>query len=224
MKCEAKAFSRSRILLAFKRNSLLILIVSSIFLLFMCLAICLVIIVNFLNPAMIETIISLVSNYPFHIPEPETPEFFLFIFANNIGYYWNPQKLLVWTPLIGVFILGLSLLLNGVVIGAAAAILGLKYSPIIPLVGFLPHGVIEVPAFMLQCAAILRWHITTSTLLLSLIRGENIDKTKIRNDLVDILILSVISIVLLCVAALIESYITPPLIRLVFKENVETFV
>ncbi len=117
---------------------------------------------------------------------------------------------------------GLAATLIGVVIGAVAAMLGLKYGPLLPIVGLAPHGIIEVPAFIIQCTAILRWHIAISTLLFNLIRREKVEKAKVKEDLMDVVILSAISIFLLFIAALIETYVTPSLIKLVEK-NVEEF-
>ena len=203
---------------AFKRNSLLMLIISLVLFTFIYFAIYVIMIIKFLNPRLMEDFAnSILSTYSDSVPEPETQEFFLYIFTNNTGCYWNPIKLLVWIPLLGASILGLSFLLNGVIVGIVATILGLEHGPLLPIAGLLPHGIIEIPAFIIQWAAISRWQITTVTLIFNLVRGEKIDKTKVKKDLMDILILSITSIFLLFIAALIETYITPSLIRLVSK-------
>ncbi|HIE19346.1 TPA: stage II sporulation protein M [Candidatus Bathyarchaeota archaeon] len=200
---------------AFKRNCLLMLIVSLVLFAFIYLAIYVIMIIKFLNPGLIENFANFIlATYSNSMPKPETQEFFLYVFTNNIGCYWNPPKLLIWTPLFGALILGLSFLINGIIVGIAAAILGLKYGPLLPIAGLLPHGIIEIPAFIIQWAAILRWQITTVTLIFNLVRGEKIDKRKVKKDLISVLILSIISIFLLFIAALIETYITPLLIRL----------
>ena len=204
---------------AFKRNSLLMLIISLVLFAFIYFAIYVIMIIKFLNPGLIEDFANFILATSNNVPEPETQEFFLYIFTNNVGCYWNPSKLLVWMPLFGASILGLSFLLNGVIVGIVAAILGLEHGPLLPIAGLLPHGIIEIPAFIIQWAAISRWQITTVTLIFNLVRGEKIDKTKVKKDLVDVLILSITSIFLLFIAALIETYITPSLIRLVKMEN-----
>ena len=214
---------RKRLISAFKRNSLLLLVTSLTISAFIYYTVYTVILVKLLNPTLIEDFMNFLSaNYPAKIPKPETHEFFMFIFMNNTRFYWNPLNMLVWIPLFGALIIGFSFLLNGVVIGAVAAMLGLKYGPLLPIVGLAPHGIIEVPAFIIQCTAILRWHITISTLLFNLIRREKVEKAKVKEDLMDVVILSAISIFLLFIAALIETYVTPSLIKLVEK-NVEEF-
>lgn len=192
------------------------LIVSLVLSAFIYFAVYIVVIIKILNPRLIEDFINFISSaYPNNVPKPETQEFFLYIFLNNIGCYWNPPKLLIWVPLFGALILGVSFLLNGVIVGFVAVLLGLEYGPLLPIAGLLPHGIVEIPAFIIQWAAILRWQITTLTLLFNLIRGEKIDKIRMKEDFLDVLILSVISIFLLFIAALIETYVTPSLIELV---------
>ncbi len=208
------------LILAFKRNSLIMLLALLVLSAFIYFSIYVIIIIKLFNPALLKSFVNFIyTNYPSDHPKPCTQEFFLYIFTNNTGFYWNPQKLLVWIPIFGTLVIGLTFLINGVIIGSVAAITGLEYGPLLPIAGLIPHGIIEIPAFIFQWTAIIRWHITISMLLFNKIRGEKVEKTKIKSELIDVFILSAISIFLLFIAALIETYITPLLIELVDKNG-----
>lgn len=143
------------------------------------------------------------------IPPPYTEGLYFFIFLNNIGHFWNPFKMLVWIPLLGTFILGLELLLNGSVIGIVAVTSGTVYGALYPIVGLTPHGIVEIPAFILQFASLIRWHVTTIEALMGKITGEKVDGVKFKQGIKDTIILATASVMLFMIATFIETYITP---------------
>lgn len=146
------------------------------------------------------------------IPPPFTENLYFYILLNNIGHFWNPLKMLVWIPLFGTFILGLELLLNGVAIGALSVVAGMTHGVFYPIVGLTPHGVFEIPAFILQFASIIRWHVTTTEIIMAKIVDEKVESAKFKRDVKDTLILAVASVTLFIIAAFVETYITPYLL------------
>jgi len=68
--------------------------------------------------------------------------------------------MLVWVPLLGTFVLSLELLLNGVFLGSLATVVGIVRGMAYPIVGLVPHGIFEIPAFILELVSLLRWHVT----------------------------------------------------------------
>ena len=146
------------------------------------------------------------------IPPPFTENLYLYIFLNNVGHFWNPIKMLVWVPLLGTFILGLELLLNGGVIGIVAAIAGITHGISYPIVGLTPHGILEIPAFILQFASIIRWHVTTIGAMMEKIIGEKVDGVNFKQGVKDTIILAIASVILFMIAAFIETYVTPYLL------------
>lgn len=146
------------------------------------------------------------------IPPPFTEELYSYIFLNNVGHFWNPLKMLVWVPLLGTFVLGSELLLNGGVIGIVAVIAGMTHGVFYPIVGLTPHGILEIPAFILQFASIIRWHVTTVDAIMAKITGEELEGAKFKRGVKDTLILAVSSVILFMIAAAVETYITPYLL------------
>jgi len=146
------------------------------------------------------------------IPPPFTEELYSYIFLNNVGHFWNPLKMLVWVPLLGTFVLGSELLLNGGVIGIVAVVAGTTHGVFYPIVGLTPHGILEIPAFILQFASIIRWHVTTVDAIMAKITGEELEGAKFKRGVKDTLILAVSSVILFMIAAAVETYITPYLL------------
>ncbi|KPV61709.1 MAG: hypothetical protein AOA66_1679 [Candidatus Bathyarchaeota archaeon BA2] len=146
------------------------------------------------------------------IPPPFTENLYFYIFLNNVGHFWNPPKMLVWIPLLGTFILGLEHLLNGGVIGIVAVMTGITHGIFYPIVGLTPHGILEIPAFILQFASIIRWHVTTIDVMMAKITGEKVESTRFKQGVKDTLILAVASVILFMIAAYVETYITPYLL------------
>ena len=145
-------------------------------------------------------------------PIPYSGSFFSYILLNNIGHFWNPIRMLVWVPLFGSVLLGFEILLNGGVIGAVAVIVGVNRGVAYPVVGLVPHGIIEIPAFMLQIVCIVVWQVTVSEAIIAKLRGREIEKDKTRQGLQDCFVFAVTSIILFMVAAVVETYVTPYLL------------
>jgi stage II sporulation protein M len=146
------------------------------------------------------------------IPPPFTEELYSYIFLNNVGHFWNPLKMLVWVPLLGTFVLGSELLLNGGVIGIVVVVAGMTHGVFYPIVGLTPHGILEIPAFILQFASIIRWHVTTVDAIMAKITGEELEGAKFKRGVKDTIILAVASVILFMIAAAVETYITPYLL------------
>jgi len=143
------------------------------------------------------------------IPPPYTNSLYRLIFLNNIGHFWNPIRLWVWIPFIGAFDLGYELLLNGVLIGGVAAFVGMTKGPVYTAAGLVPHGVIEIPAFILEFVGLARWHICTTRALYAKLSGQPVDRPLLLEGVKDAVTLSFLSAVLFAVAAYIETFITP---------------
>ena len=107
------------------------------------------------------------------IPPPYTDGLYRFIFLNNIAHFWNPVRLWVWIPLVGAFGLGYELILNAVVIGGVAAFVSLAKGPLYTAEGLLPHGVIEIPAFILEFTGLARWHVSGHASIIRKIEWQN---------------------------------------------------
>lgn len=168
------------------------------------------------NPGLWEWFSSLMQNERSYIaiPPPYTNDLYFFILLNNVGHFWNPIQMLVWVPLLGSFVLGFELLLNGVVIGALSIVVGITKGASYPILGIVPHGIIEIPAFILEFASIIRWHVTSIETIISKATGEKVNVAKFKQDVKDSLILAVVAVTLFAIAAFIETYVTPHLLGL----------
>ena len=162
-------------------------------------------------PELLDQLSSLVqSTFDYEgIPSPYTVDFFSYIFLNNIGHFWNPIRMFVWVPVLGPVLLLFEILLNGGLIGVLAVHAGLTKGLAYPIIGLLPHGIIEIPAFLLQFSSIVLWQATITEAIVAKLRGRPVEKDKFNQGLKDTFILAVTSILLLLIAALIETYITP---------------
>jgi stage II sporulation protein M len=146
------------------------------------------------------------------IPPPYTNSLYRLIFLNNIGHFWNPIRLWVWIPFIGAFELGYELLLNAVLIGGVAAFVGMTKGPAYTAAGLLPHGIIEIPAFILEFVGLARWHVSTTRALYAKLSGQAVDRPLLLEGIKDTITLSLLSVALFAVAAYIETFITPNLL------------
>ena len=145
-------------------------------------------------------------------PPPYTWDLYFFIFLNNVSHFWNPVRMFVWVPLLGTFVLGLELLFNGVVIGVVATIVGMKRGVFYPILGLVPHGIFEIPAFVFEFASLICWQVSTIEVIMAKITGEKVNYAKFKRGVKDALILAVASVILFVIAAFVETYITPRLL------------
>ena len=201
---------------AVHRNSLIIKATTLAFFIILALAIIASVIVFSLAPEFSEQLSSLAQialNYE-DIPSPFTGKLFSFIFLNNIGHFWNPVRMLVWIPVLGPVLLGFEILLNSGVIGMIAVIVGINNGITYPIVGLVPHGIIEIPGFLIQFASIVLWQVTISEAIIDKLFGRKLERDKVMQRLKDAFVLAVASIILLMVAAAIETYVTPYLLGL----------
>ena len=199
---------------AIQRNGLIIKATTLAFFIMLSLAIIATIFVFSLAPEFSDRLISLVQstlNYE-DTPAPFTGTFFSYIFLNNSGHFWNPIRMLVWIPVLGPLLLGLEILLNSGLIGVIAVIVGAEQGIAYPIIGLVPHGIIEIPAFLLQFASIVLWQVTITEVIIAKVKGRKVERDKVRQRLKDTLILAGTSIILLMIAAAIETYITPYLL------------
>ena len=164
---------------------------------------------NFSNS--LESLLSNAGGY-MAIPPPYTSGLYRFIFLNNIAHFWNPIRLWVWIPLVGAFGLGYELILNAVVIGGVASFVSLTKGPLYTVEGLVPHGVIEIPAFILEFTGLARWHVSATRALSAKLSGRAVDRALLREGVKDALVLSVLSVLLFAIAAYIETFITPHLL------------
>jgi len=147
------------------------------------------------------------------IPPPFTENLYYYILLNNMGHFWNPPKMLVWVPFLGALILGFELLFNGGIIGVVATIAGMTYGALYPIAGLVPHGIIEIPALVLQFSSFIRWNATTIDAVMTKITGERVDRVKFMRGAKDTVILAMASVILFIIAACIETYVTPQLLK-----------
>ena len=143
------------------------------------------------------------------IPPPFTRNLYFLIFLNNIGHFWNPARIWVWIPFIGAFDLGYELLLNAVAIGAVASFVSLTKGAAYTIAGLTPHGIFELPAFVLEFAGLARWHVTTTRALYGKLSGRDVDRPLLVEGVKDALMLSLLSVALFAIAAYFETYVTP---------------
>jgi stage II sporulation protein M len=201
---------------AIHRNILIIKVTTLAFFIILSLSIIASVLVFSLAPELSEQLSSLAQvaiDYD-DIPSPFTGTLVSIIFLNNIGHFWNPIRMLVWIPVIGPFLLGFEILLNSGVIGMIAVTVGISNGVAFPILGLVPHGIIEIPGFLLQFASIVLWQVTISEAIIDKLVGRKLERDKIKQCLKDAFVLAVASIILLMVAAVIETYVTPYLLGL----------
>ncbi len=201
---------------AIQRNVLIIKATTLAFFIILSLSIVAMVIVFYLAPEFSDTLSSLSKSALDYgdVPSPFTETFFSYIFLNNVGHFWNPIRMLVWVPVLGPVLLGFEILLNSGIIGVIAVLAGVDKGIAYPIIGLVPHGIIEIPAFLLQFACIVLWQVTITEAILAKLRGRMVERGKVKQGLKDALILAVASIMLLFIAAAIETYITPLLLGL----------
>ncbi len=199
---------------AFQRNRVLLVAISVAFFVIMIIAGLVTYTVLLTSPGLVNGLQGWLESAGSYIaiPPPYTDSLYRVIFLNNIGHFWNPIRLWVWIPFIGAFDLGYELLLNAVLIGGVAAFVGMTKGPVYTAAGLLPHGVIEIPAFILEFVALARWHVSTTRALYTKLSGQPVDRPLLLEGVKDTLTLSLLSVALFAVAAYIETFITPHLL------------
>ncbi len=198
----------------FRRNRLLIAAISAAFFSVMIITTVVSYLVLVSSSGLVDSLKSLVQSSASYIaiPPPYTNGLYQFIFLNNIGHFWNPIRLWVWIPFVGAFELGYELLLNAILIGAVASFVSLTKGPIYTISGLAPHGVIELPAFILEFTGLARWHISTTRAMYERLSGQLVDRPLFRQGVKDTIILSLLAVAMFAVAAYIETFITPHLL------------
>lgn len=135
---------------------------------------------------------------------PSTLSTFVFILFKN-GLSLTASFLL--SPLLVILPLA-SLFMNGWIIGFVGALAAEKYSLLLIILSILPHGLFEIPAFIIGEAAALSF----GTAALSALFKREKRAELIRHLKLNTLRL-LIALALLLPAALIETYVTPLFIR-----------
>jgi uncharacterized membrane protein SpoIIM required for sporulation len=143
------------------------------------------------------------------IPPPYTTDLYRLIFLNNIGHFWNPTRVWVWIPFIGIFSLGFELALNAAVIGGVISFVTLTRGAAFTVAGLAPHGVLEIPAFILEFSGLARWHVASIRAIHAKLSGRNVDRPLLKEEVKDSLLLSILAVALFAVAAFVEAYVTP---------------
>jgi stage II sporulation protein M len=203
--------SRDTLRHTFRRNRLLIVAISAAFFSVMLIAGVVTYLVLVTSSNLVEGLQSWAESTASYIaiPPPYTNGLYQFIFLNNIGHFWNPVRLWVWVPLVGAFQLGYELLLNAILIGAVASFVSVTKGPMYTIAGLVPHGVVEIPAFILEFTGLARWHVSTTRALYMKLSGKPVDRPLLRQGMKDAITLSLLSVSLFAIAAYIESFITP---------------
>jgi uncharacterized membrane protein SpoIIM required for sporulation len=194
-----------------RRNKFLIAVVGFAFLAVMIASATVTYVVLVASPGLLQDFQGILGSARSYIaiPPPYTRDLYLLIFLNNIGHFWNPVRIWVWIPFVGALSLGYELLLNAVVIGAVGSFAGVTKGVSYAVEGLTPHGVVEIPAFILEFAGLARWHVTSTRAIYEKLSGRTVDRPLLVEGIKDTVILSVLSVVLFAIAAYIESYITP---------------
>jgi len=196
---------------SFRRNGLLIAVIAVAFFSLLIVSGIVTYIILLSSPGLISDFQSVIGETRAYIaiPPPYSNDLYRLIFLNNIGHFWNPERIWVWIPSVGAISLGYELLINAIVIGGVASFTSVVKGPMFTVAGLTPHGVFELPAFILEFSGLARWHVTMTRALYSKLSGRPIDRPLLVVGLKDVLILSLFSVLLFAIAAYVETFITP---------------
>jgi stage II sporulation protein M len=166
------------------------------------------------SPDLLEKIGSIAElSFDFeNLPEPYTVSFFSYVFLNNSGHFWSPIRMLVWIPFLGTLLVAFEILINSGLIGVIAVITGVNNGIGYPFLGLVPHGIVEIPAFIIQLCSVILWQVIIIEAIVTKLKGKTQDARKLKLGMKDVFIFAVISLVLLFIAAAIETYVTPYLL------------
>ena len=201
----------TEIRLVFQRNRLLIRIVALAFFSVLILSAIVAYAILVVSPSLvglIQTFLGSTSEY-ITVPRPYTIDLYRLILLNNIGHFWNPVRIWVWIPFIGMFSLGYELVLNAVVIGGVITFTTLTKGAAYTVAGLAPHGVLELPAFILEFAGLARWHVTATRAVYAKLSGRKVDRPLLIEGIKDTVVLSLLSVALFAAAAYVETFVTP---------------
>lgn len=200
--------------LVFERNKIVIEAIAAIFFITMITSTIVTYELMLTSPELVKGIEQLIGSARNYITMPPaySASLYQFIFLNNIGHFWNPVRIWVWIPFVGAFSLGYELLLNAIVIGSVASFASLTRGAVYTISGLTPHGVIELPAFILEFSGLACWHVTMTRAIYSKLSGRNIDRPLFSEGIKDTIVLSLLSVALFAVAAAVETYVTPRLL------------
>ena len=197
--------------LIFIRNKLLISVVALTFLMVTFLSAMIAYIFLLTSPELVKAFQTAIgtTRQLVAIPPPYTPDLYSLILLNNIGHFWNPTRVWVWIPVVGAFSLGYELLLNAIAIGGIASFASVTRGAAYTVAGLTPHGIFEIPAFILEFAGLTRWHVASTKAIYTKLSGRSVDRPLLIEGIKDTLVLSLLSVLLFTVAAYVETYITP---------------
>ncbi len=197
--------------LIFIRNKLLISVVALTFLMVTFLSAMIAYIFLLASPELVKAFQTAIgtTRQLVAIPPPYTPDLYSLILLNNIGHFWNPTRVWVWIPVVGAFSLGYELLVNAIVIGGVASFASVTRGAAYTVAGLTPHGIFEIPAFILEFAGLTRWHVASTKAIYTKLSGRSVDRPLLIEGIKDTLVLSLLSVLLFTVAAYVETYITP---------------
>ncbi len=132
--------------------------------------------------------------------EPGTIGTFLIIFINNVVAFFFSIALSPLLYLMPIF----SLVFNGALISVISVLVARTESVGFVLTGMLPHGIVEIPAFLIGQAAALSFGFFIIASIFSANR-----RARLGTDLKRSLKFFLISLILLFPAAIIETFVTP---------------
>ncbi len=132
--------------------------------------------------------------------EPDTIGTFLIIFINNVVAFFFSIALSPLLCLMPIF----SLVFNGALISVISVLVARTESVGFVLTGMLPHGIVEIPAFLIGQAAALSFGFFIIASIFSANR-----RARLGTDLKRSLKFFLISLILLFPAAIIETFVTP---------------
>jgi stage II sporulation protein M len=195
----------------FRRNKLLIGIVAVAFFSVLILSAIVAYAIFVISPSLVGLIQGFLASTSEYIavPRPYTVQLYRLIFLNNIGHFWNPVRVWVWIPFIGMFSLGYELVLNAVVIGGVISFTTLTKGASYAIAGLTPHGILEIPAFILEFAGLARWHVTATRAVYAKLSGRTVDRPLLIEGIKDTVFLSLLSVALFAAAAYVETFVTP---------------
>jgi stage II sporulation protein M len=136
------------------------------------------------------------------IYKPYEPLTVLFILAKNsltaaLAFFFAPLLLLAPAGI---------LLLNGFILGMVGSAVTTQISLIVAVEALAPHGIFEIPALIFACAAGMRFGMASLRKLISLFEQR---QYSLSVEFKAAWGLFILSLVLLLVAAIMETYVTP---------------